>query len=164
MVQKNNKNDIVISQGQKYNSGYDNVRDSDYKTKHKQEYWVEIGGIKLIRPDENLRNSNRNDLIIFAYNKNNNEVLAYWNATKKQGSSVSLTGLIFHPYIIVALGLSAFIYYYVNIGAERVENPFNYNSGIIVLLMIAFYFSYANWSMINYAQKKVNAQKNNLKK
>ncbi len=164
MAQKNNKNDIVISQGQKYNSGSDSVRDSDYKTKHKQEYWVEIGGIKLIRPDENLRNSDKNDLIVFAYNKNNNEVLAYWNVTKKKGSSSSLTGLIFHPYLLVTFGLSAYIYYYVNIGTERLEDPIKYNSGIIILLMIAFYFSYANWSKINYAQKKVNAQKNNLKK
>ncbi len=151
---------ILVTKGKRGDSGYDTVMKSDGGTG--QSRWINIGGTKLLGVPDKLYFSSHGDLIIAAYNSEDNTVRCFWNVTKNEGKLAGIINLIFHPYVwIIAVIGACFLLGF----KKEIKTDENFKFYAFAAyggaLALTFIYSLLDWRKDMVASKLVEEAKNN---
>jgi hypothetical protein len=149
---------IQLASGQKTASGYDLVRDKTQTDGYSRPTWVKIGGGAYKGPPAKLYEATDRDEICFAYNQLNNEILAYWNVTQKQGSSTNILRGIFNAPFLILLGLALMYYFWFRNEENGVTAATKMwiDLGAVVMVAAGFIYGLMDWRASRTAQSKLN--------
>ena len=152
------KSDLIcVTKGKRGDSGYDNYLVEDLNTGATKSRWISVGAVKLRGvPDKLYYDSTRDDLIIVAYNRKDFTILSFWNVTQNNGKLITITNLIFHPYIwMVAIIGACFLLGFKK--TLKTDEPFKFYALLAygIIMGVTFIYSLLNWHFDKTASKKV---------
>jgi len=159
----NSSNSFYLVQGKKSNSGSDRVYDAMADQamnadRMEAKRWTMIGGAKISPVPDKIFFAGQDEYFIIAYDKKDMTLIAWWNKTKKEGSSISALHLIFNTYGLVGISLSAGLVYYLS-KIHPTEMLLIYIACAAVT-GVAYIIAFFNWKVKKAAQDKVNELKN----
>jgi len=155
---------ISVTKGIRGDSGYDTYVVEDSLTGATKSRWINIGSVKLRGVSDKLYlDSSHGDLIIAAYNSKDFTVRSFWNITKNEGKLITITNLIFHPYIwMMAIIGACFLLGFKK--TLKTDETFKFYALLAygIVMGITFIYSLLDWRLDKKAGKKVEELKNSL--